>query len=137
MAKPVASQPIARRGDLVSEVAGRNSDVGLCIEKIMAQLLRAIHRVDRHHHGIGTRYRIMRNNQLRAILHNDEYTIPAFNAEGREACAETFGGGQKSSVLGWTIKEVQRKSVGIPPAATCPAHDSGSARGVQHCGETP
>jgi hypothetical protein len=93
MAKPVAAQPITRRGYLVREVAGRNSDVGLCVDNVVAQLLRAIHRVDRNYHGISTRYRIVRNNQLRAILHNDEYAIPASNAERSEACGETFGGG--------------------------------------------
>src|SRR5712671_3559405 len=35
MAKPITIDPIARRRDLVRKVAGRDSDVGLCIRNTM------------------------------------------------------------------------------------------------------
>ncbi len=87
----------------------------------MAQLFRTIHGVNRHHHGVGTRYRIVRNNQLRTILHNDEYTIPACDPEESEACSETFCGGQEFGVADLAIKEDQRRSVWIPPGANSQA----------------
>ena len=41
----------------------------------MFQLFRAVHRIDRHHHGIKTQNCKMRDHQLRTVLHVQHHAI--------------------------------------------------------------
>ena len=51
------------------QVAGGDRDLGVRVGDVVLQLLGPVHRVDRHHHGVGAQDREMRDHELRAVLH--------------------------------------------------------------------
>ena len=67
-------------GQVRSQIGAGNCNFGLWIQDVVLQLLGAVHRVDRHHHGIGPQDAEVGNHQLRAVLHIEHHPVARAHA---------------------------------------------------------
>ena len=67
--------PADQRLHLRIELLGDERGLGVAVEDILAQLVRQVHRIDRHHHRVGAHDGVVRNDELRAVLHEEQHAI--------------------------------------------------------------
>ena len=70
-------QGVAGLRHVCGQVGGDQGHPRVRVGDVVLQLVRAIHGVDRHHHGIGPQNGKVRHHQLRAVLHVQQHPVPA------------------------------------------------------------
>ena len=96
---------IAGRGKLGGQVTRRDRDGRLRISNVMAQFLCSIHWVDRHHDSVCAKNRIVRDDELRAVLHDHQHPVTSPNAKNRELRGQAFSRARKFLVSDAAVKE--------------------------------
>ena len=90
--QPLArGQRVAGLGQFGRQVAGGDRDLGVGVGDVVLELLGPVHRVDRHHHGIGAQDREVRDHQLRAVLHVQHHAVAALHAQRMQRAGQPLG----------------------------------------------
>ena len=83
-------QLVAGTGQIWGQVSGGDSHLRIGVGDVMLQLFRAVHRVDRHHHRIGTQNAEMCHHQLRTVLHVEHHTVALLHAHALQKSSHLF-----------------------------------------------
>ena len=67
--------PADQRLHLRIELLGDERRIGAAVGDVLAQLVRQVHRIDRHHHRVGAHDGVVRDDELRAVLHEEQHAI--------------------------------------------------------------
>ena len=111
-------QPLARAqlgaglGPLASQVAGGDGNAGVWVGDVVLELLGPVHRVYRHHHGVGAQDGEMRDHQLRAVLHAQRDAVALLDTQRLQARGQCQRLLQQFGVAQAVAKELQRGLVG-------------------------
>ena len=99
------------------QVICHDSHLRLRVGNVVAQLVGAVHRVHRHHHGVGTQNTEMGHHQLRCVLHHQDHAVAAFHSQLLEVGREALYLRQQLSVAGGALQKHQGRFIGITPRA--------------------
>ena len=61
------------------------------IGDVVAELVGAVHRIDRHHHRVGAHHRVQRDDELRAVLHEQRHPVAAAHALRLQPAGQRLG----------------------------------------------
>ncbi len=84
-------QPVTGCGQFGSQIGGRDRHLGIRIGDAVLEFLRPIHRVDRNHHRVGAQDGPVRDDELRAVLHVEQYAVAPGHAQQLQAGREPLG----------------------------------------------
>ena len=73
------------------QVGGGDGDACARVCDVVAELVGAVHRIHRHHHGVGALHGIEGHQILRAVLHVQQHTVAALHALGLEPARQGLG----------------------------------------------
>ena len=110
-------QRVTGARQLGREIRGGNSNAGAGVGDVVRQLLRLVHGVDGHHHGIGPQNGKVRNDQLRAVLHVEHHAVPLFHAQVLQVGRQSFGFVHQLGIAEHPPKENEGRFVGVTPGA--------------------
>ena len=86
-------QLVARIGQLRRQVGGGDRHFGIGVGDVVFELFSAVHRVDRHHHGVGAQNPEMRDHQLRAVLHVEHHAVALLHPQTLQMRSDRFSPG--------------------------------------------
>ena len=107
-----AEQGAQLRIDLLADDGGS----GAGIVNVMAQFLGEVHRVHRHHHRIGAQDGVIGDDELRAVLHQQQHAVAAAHAAALPQIAgQSLGLAPCLGIRKRRIVEHRERLVGIAP----------------------
>ena len=107
-----AEQRPQLRIDLLADDGGG----GAGIVDVVAQFLGEVHRVDRHHHGIGAQDGVVGHDELRAVLHQQQHAVAAAHAAALlQIAGEGLGLTPCLRIRQRRVVEDRERLVGIAP----------------------
>jgi hypothetical protein len=89
------------------QVASGDGDFRGRIADVVLDLFGSVHRIHRHHHGIGSQDGQMRDHQLRCVLHVNHDAIPAHHTKVCQRSRQGIDLSTEFAVCHDTIKEDQ------------------------------
>ncbi|MNS74475.1 hypothetical protein D3C72_1079530 [compost metagenome] len=106
-------QCVAGLGQLGREVAGGDRHLGVGVDDVVLELFGPVHRVDRHHDGVGAQDGEMRDHQLRAVLHVQHHAVAALHAQRMQRAGQPLDLVGHVAVAQHAAEEDQRGLVGV------------------------
>jgi len=82
---------LAGAGQLGGDVRRGNGHMCLGVQDVMPQLIGLVHRVDRYHHRAQTNHRMKGDDELRAVLHEQNDPLALLHAQCLQATSQVFG----------------------------------------------
>ena len=110
-------QGIAGLGQLPRQISRGNGHFDIAIRDVVLQLLRQIHRIDGHHHCVGTQDGKVRHHQLRQVLHQQHDTITLAHSCLMQVRSQALGTIGQLSICDRAAKKLQRCFSGITAGA--------------------
>ena len=110
-------QAVAGRYQLGRQIAGGQGHACVGVDDVVANLLGAVHGIDRHHHRVASQDGEVRDDQLRAVLHGQHHTVTARDAQGLQARRQALGLRQQLAVRQHPLEEHQGSLIRVTAGA--------------------
>ena len=95
------------------EIGRADRDLDVRVGDVVLELLGPVHRIDRHHHRIGTQDGVVGHDPLRAVLHEKNHPVTRLHTLRVQVGRQPLDLVVQFTVGGAAVKEHQRRLVGI------------------------